>query len=352
MWGSGEHGKEFYQELWNTIANGKVWTGRIVNLRKNGQRYTEEASIGPVRDGQGNIISYVCVAKDISERLIVEAQLRQSQKLESIGELAAGIAHEINTPTQYVLSNSQFLEEAFGTLVKMLDSCKGLITAIQGKSDRDTLLELAEHALEEKELEYLSEDIPNAFRESEEGLRRISEIVQSIKQLAHPGESQKSLHDLNEIITNAVTVTTNEWKYVAEIKTDLSESLPGVYCLKGEMGQVLLNLIVNGAHAIEEKIESNPEQKGTITIRTYEEDDNIVLVVADNGKGMPKTVKERAFDPFFTTKEVGKGTGQGLAIAHNVVVNMHCGEINVESEEGVGSTFIIKLPVKGECHVK
>lgn len=346
MWGSGEHADAFYRDLWSTISSGEVWAGRIVNLRKDGQRYTEEATIGPVRDEKGEIVSYVCVAKDISDQLAIEAQLRQAQKLESIGELAAGIAHEINTPTQYVLSNTQFLEESFGTLIKMLENCKSLIAALQKGGDRDILLELADQALDENELQYLAEDIPDAFRESEDGLTRISEIVQSIKQLAHPGETIKSLHDINEIVTNAVTVTTNEWKYVADIETDLAPDLPGIYCLKGEIGQVLLNLIVNGAHAIEAKIGSNPEHKGVITLRTYQENDRIVLAVSDTGTGMPDTVLARAFDPFFTTKAVGQGTGQGLAIAHNVVVNMHDGEISIETEEGVGSTFFIKLPLE------
>lgn len=346
---SGEHDGEFYKNLWGTITKGEVWAGRFVNLRKNGQRYTQEATIGPVRDEQGKAISYVCVARDISEQLIFEAQLRQAQKLESIGELAAGIAHEINTPTQYVISNSQFLEEAFGTLMKMLNGSRSLIKAVQEGKDHDELVRMADTILDEKELGFLEEDLPSAFKESEHGLKRISEIVQSIKQLAYPGEVRKGLHSLNEIVRNAITVSTNEWKYVADIDQNLSEDLPEIYCLKGEVGQVVLNLIVNGAHAIESRIAGSTEYKGKLTLSTSYNDDQVILTVADNGSGMSDVVVERAFDPFFTTKEVGKGTGQGLAIAHNVVVNMHCGEISIETEEGVGSTFIIKLPIQDEC---
>jgi len=182
--------------------------------------------------------------------------------------------------------------------------------------------------------------------ESQTGLKRIAEIVQSVKQLAHPGEITKSFHSLNEIVTNAATVSSNEWKYTTDINFDFDENLPEVYCLKSEIGQVALNLIINGAHAIEAKIGSNTKEKGLMTISTNSIGDYAVLKVTDSGTGMSQHVVERAFDPFYTTKEVGKGTGQGLAITHNVVVNMHGGSVEVETEEGKGATFIIKLPFK------
>ncbi len=343
---SGEHDTDFYKDLWETITTGRIWSGRFINQQKDGQRYTQETTIGPIRDENDVTFSYVCVGRDISDQLIVEAQLRQAQKLESIGELAAGIAHEINTPTQYVSTNTQFLEESFATLMGMLERSNQLVKGVQSKQTHDELLLLADIAIDEKELKYLSEDVPVAIAESETGLKRIAEIVQSVKQLAHPGEISKNYHSLNDIIKNAVTVSSNEWKYVAGIDLDLEKNLPEIHCLKGEVGQVVLNLIINSAHAIEAKIGTNSEEKGRITIQTYQDGEWGIFKVTDTGSGMPKEVVERAFDPFFTTKEVGKGTGQGLAITHNVIVNMHGGSIDVETEEGAGTTFIIALPFK------
>lgn len=343
---SGEQDAAFYEDLWETVTSGNVWSGRSLNLKKNGQRYTQEFSIGPIRDDQGSIIGYVGVARDISDQLIIEAQLRQSQKLESIGELAAGIAHEINTPTQYVSSNIQFLKDSFVTYEKMLDHCRKLIEKVLTMEDGAScalLHDFAENLLDEKELQYLKEDIPQALSESESGLKRVAEIVRSVKQLAHPGEMNKSYHRLNEIAKDAVTVSANEWKYVAEISAEYDEDLPAVYCLKGEVGQVVLNLIINGAHAIEKKKETSEEQ-GVISIKTYQSGNMAVLEVSDTGTGIPQDVIDKIFDPFFTTKEVGKGTGQGLAIAHNVVVNMHGGNIDVLTEPGEGTTFVVRLP--------
>ncbi len=343
---SGEQSKEFYEELWETIRNGHVWTGQFINLKKDGQRYAMKTTICPVLDENGVLVSYVGVAHDISEQLLLEAQLRQAQKLESIGELAAGIAHEINTPTQYVSTNTQFLGESFATLLVMLKQCKQLVLGVQTKQDHDELLRLSEATLDEKELEYLAEEIPNALSESETGLKRIAEIVHSINQLAHPGEVNKKLHSLNEIVNNIVTVSKNEWKYVAKINLELDENLFDIQCLKGEIGQVILNLIINGSHAIEAKLGSNAEEKGLISIQTLQDEGWAVLKVTDTGTGMPKKVLDKIFDPFFTTKEVGKGTGQGLAITHNVVVTLHGGTIEVETTEGKGSTFTIKLPFR------
>jgi len=343
---SGEHAEEFFDNLWATVLSGKIWKGRIVNRRKNGERFTVEASIGPIRDHAGEFIGFVGLSRDISQQLVVESQLRQSQKLESIGELAAGIAHEINTPTQYVTSNLQFLNDSCGTYAQAVERCRELIRFVKEHPDLfpdKGFRERAEAALDEEEMTYLAEDVPAALNESEAGLKRIAEIVRSIKQLAHPGELTKAFHDLNEIVQNAITVSTNEWKYVADMDFVPDESLAPIFCLKGEVGQVVLNLIVNAAHAIESKIKGSDRQ-GTITVRTRSEGGGAVLEVNDTGTGMPEQVAAKAFDPFFTTKEVGKGTGQGLAIAHNVVVGMHGGRIEIDTVEGEGTTFTVYLP--------
>lgn len=341
---SGEHDEAFYKDMWDTINQGKTWNGHFINLAKDGRRYTQEATIDPVRNEEGEIVSFVCVARDISKQLMVEAQLRQAQKLESIGELAAGIAHEINTPTQYVTTNIKFLSDSFTELINSLKQISSIRQTITQNNPTGTINDTMAKLIDDSEIAFLEEDIPSAIKESEEGLNRISEIVKSVKQLAHPGETQKSYYSLNEIINDAVTVSANEWKYVATIKKSLQKDLPKISCLKGEMGQVLLNLIINSAHAIESKNVATKE-KGIITLRSYLSDEQAVIEITDTGCGMSPKVTERAFDPFFTTKQVGKGTGQGLAIAHNVIVNIHSGHISIESVEDEGTTITVKLPI-------
>ncbi|WP_432737448.1 PAS domain S-box protein [Maridesulfovibrio sp. FT414] len=341
---SGEHESSFYGELWETICRGNIWKGRFINLDKNGRRFTQDTTIAPVRNEEGTIVNFVSVARDITHQLIIEAQLRQAQKLESIGELAAGIAHEINTPTQYVMTNVKFLDDSFSELITSLKRLNNIRNLVQSSSSMGRIAIEAEDLITEDDLNYLTEEIPNAIKESTEGLRRIADIVKSVKQLAHPGETQKGFHDLNEIIRDAVTVSTNEWKYVADVEMILEEGMKPQNCLKGEMGQVILNLIVNSAHAIEQKSGRSGSTKGTIQITSRTENDSTIIAITDTGCGMPRHVIEKAFDPFFTTKTIGKGTGQGLAIAYNVIANVHQGSIVLESEEGIGTTVTIRLP--------
>lgn len=342
---SGEHDDSFYSEIWASINRGSIWKGRIVNKSKEGKRCTQETTIAPVRDESGKIVNFVSVARDISQQLIIEAQLRQAQKLESIGELAAGIAHEINTPTQYVTTNVKFLEDNFPEILENLDKLNTIRNMGAENCSWEKVEPVVADMMDEENLIFLNEDIPDAIKESTEGLRRIAEIVKSVKQLAHPGEMQKSYHDLNGIIYDAVTVSTNEWKYVAEVEMELDDKLPPLYCLKGEMGQVILNLIVNSAHAIEQSSCKDSSIKGKILVKSYIEGDAIIIKIKDTGCGMPEHVKQKAFDPFFTTKKIGKGTGQGLAIAYNVIVNIHNGSIVLDSEEGVGTTVTMTLPL-------
>ena len=193
------------------------------------------------------------------------------------------------------------------------------------------------------DLEYLEAEIPKAISESLDGISRVSEIVNAMKEFSHPGAQSKTNIDLNHAIQTTLTVARNEWKYNAEMEVDLSANLPLVPCLPGEMNQVFLNLIVNAAHAIEEKFSG--KGTGRIKIKTQQEGNWVIIRISDNGNGIPENIRNKIFDPFFTTKKVGKGSGQGLAIAHSVIVNKHQGELNFESEVGKGTTFIIKLPI-------
>jgi PAS domain S-box-containing protein len=311
------------EEIEETLSRGESWSGRIRTKRMDGSVFEHEVSISPIRDSSGSVISFVSVGRDVTEQLALEMQLRQAQKLESIGRLAAGIAHEINTPMQYVGDNTRFLEETFRDVVKLLEGGAELLAEAKRGNTTEELIKRVEAALEETDIGYLSEEIPKAIEQSLEGIERVTEIVRAMKEFSHPGVEDKVALDINRAIASTVTVSRNEWKYVAELETDLDPSLSAVLCYPGEFNQVMLNLITNAAQA----------------------GDWVEIRVSDTGTGIPENIRERVFDPFFTTKEVGRGTGQGLTIAHSVIKERHAGSISFETEMGSGTTFIIRLPI-------
>ncbi len=288
------------------------------------------------------------ILRDISEQKNLEDQLQRAQKLESIGQLAAGIAHEINTPTQYVSDNTRFVRDAFGDLQGVLDRFGDLLDSARCGEIKPEVMKAVEEEIDTADIGYLVEEIPNALHQALEGVSRIAKIVQSMKDFAHPGSNEKKETDLNRAIESTVTVARNEWKYVADMETEYDELLPPVPCLIGEFNQVILNMIINASHAITEIIENGGAGKGLIKITTKRQGDWAEIRISDSGEGIPEAIRQKIFDPFFTTKEVGKGTGQGLAISHNVIVEKHRGTIDVESEVGRGTTFIIRLPINVE----
>jgi PAS domain S-box-containing protein len=281
------------------------------------------------------------IAVDITEREQLRHQLEQGQKMEAIGELAAGIAHEINTPVQFVGSNLDFLSSSMPGLLAAVRSCQTLAKAVLDGGDPTVQAQATLEALDEAGLDYLSEEVPKALAESREGIDRVGAIVLSIKKFAHPGTEEKKLCDLNAAVENTVLVARNEWKYVAEVQTDLAPDLPPVPCAPGELNQVILNILVNAAHAVGDKVKDSGE-KGLITLATRVVDGMVELCVADTGTGIPEAVRGKIFDPFFTTKEVGKGTGQGLAIAF-AAVKKQGGFLDFTTEPGQGTTFRVRL---------
>ena len=286
------------------------------------------------------------IGNDITEFKIMQGQLAQAQKLEAIGQLAAGIAHEINTPAQYVSDNLHFLQDSFEPIKNIIEFMVNNFEAYKDRLPQD-LVDKMYQVLEENDLEFFLEEIPKALEQSLEGIGRIAKIVLSMKQFAHPGTEDKVYVDLNKAIENACEVTRNAWKYVADMKLDLDPDLPQLFCFPAEINQVLLNLIVNAADAIKEKFRDSEgkEKRGLIKITTRALKEYVQIQVSDTGTGIPDEIKDRIFEPFFTTKEVGKGTGQGLAIVHSIVVDKHHGSITVRSKPGQGATFIIELPV-------
>jgi Amt family ammonium transporter len=283
-----------------------------------------------------------------TEQKRVERELNLAQKLESVGRLAAGIAHEINTPVQYVSDNTRFLDGAFNDLFLLQKAQTKLLDVARGGSVDPALIAVVEEAMENAETDYLMDEIPKAISESLEGIARIAKIVSAMKQFSHPGSDTKKVIDINDSLESTLTVCSAEWKYVAAVEKDFDYKLPLVLGLPGELGQVFLNLIVNAAHAIAD-VTDDEKEEGVITLATRHLDNDVEIRISDTGSGIPESSRDKLFESFFTTKEIGKGTGQGLSIARAVVVDQHGGSIDFETELGVGTTFIIRLPIGEEC---
>lgn len=267
----------------------------------------------------------------------------RTQKLEAIGHLAAGVAHEINTPTQYVSDNISFLSESVDDLLPTLTAYKELLELAREHGVNELHVQRFRKIAEDADLEYLLAEMPAALQQSRDGLEHVRKIVRAMKNFSHPGDEMKPV-DLNQAVDSTATVARNEWKFVADLKLDLCESLPNINCVPSEINQAVLNLIVNAAHAISDVVEGG-DDKGEIRISTRQEGQQVVIEVKDSGCGMEPEVRERIFDLFYTTKDVGKGTGQGLSMVWDIVVNKHRGTIDVDSEPGSGSTFTVRLPI-------
>ena len=353
------------EELNHGMQEGKTVRCRVLSRRKDGSTFWSGITMAPIRDAEGRVTHYLGMGSDITVRMEEQERARQlqakltaemrerermaidlrlAQKLESVGRLAAGIAHEINTPIQYIGDSVEFLRSAQEELERLLAAYRVALQGIAAGEAPTTLLRSVREVQDGIDLEFLSSEIPKAFERTLDGVQRVAGIVRAMKEFAHPGHLEQSAADLNHAIQTTLTVARNEYKYSAQVETHLGE-LPEVICNIGELNQVLLNLIVNAAHAI---VESGQDTaSGRIVIATEQVRDQVRICISDNGCGIPKANLEKIFDPFFTTKEVGKGTGQGLALARSIVIDKHGGHIDVQSEPGVGTTFILTLPVAG-----
>ncbi|MEJ2082020.1 MAG: ATP-binding protein [Acidobacteriota bacterium] len=299
----------------------------------------------PVTVGDEEMI-HIEAFLDLTDRKRLETQLRHAQKLEAVGQLAAGIAHEINTPAQFIGDNLSFLSGAFESLSRMVTAYRASIGVLTASGESPEVARKIRETEAAADLKFIEEQVPAALQDAREGISRISTIVSAMKQFGHPDHGEKSQADLNHALRATLEIARNEYKHVAEVETDFGD-LPPVACYVGDLNQVFLNLLVNAAHAIADSPGRNGNM-GRIRLHTGRAgDDHVRIDIRDTGCGIPREIQERVFDPFFTTKEVGRGTGQGLAIARSIVVDKHHGSLTFDSEVGKGTTFTIILPVNG-----
>lgn len=300
----------------------------------------------PIEHGEGNATQgIVCVCTDMREKKQLELELRHAQKMETVGQLAAGIAHELNTPIQFVGDNLSFLSDAFEDANRAIGEYRHLISKLDGHPHWSEELASIRAAEERADMDFLAKEVPSALRESMTGIERVSSIVVAMKEFAHPGDGDMSPMDINHGIHSTLTVARNEFKYVAEVELELGE-IPEVVCHQGDINQVILNLVVNASHAIEAKHGSRGN-RGRIAIRTRLEGPSVLIEVEDDGQGVPEDIRHRVFDPFFTTKGVGVGTGQGLAICRNIIEKKHGGKLTLISRPDKGALFRVLIPIQG-----
>jgi len=346
-------------EIWDALEKGTSIRVQLRARRKDGTTFIAGMTVTPIRDRNENRHHAVAVGANITtalaereatnrlqERERMGMELRFAQKLESIGRLAARIAHEISTPIQFVGDGLYFLKSAVAELQQLVEVYRGALQALVRGDDPGAVQSRLERAEANLHKEFLDTEIPAAFEYTQEGVERVASIVRAMNEFAHPDAKEHSPADLNHAIETTLLVARNEYRYRAHVETDLPE-LPPVVCNIGELNQVFLNLIVNAAHAIEAA--GRDVTSGLIRIRTALAGQWVRIEFEDNGCGIPKENLERIFDPFFTTKEVGKGTGQGLAIARSIVVEKHGGRIEVESEVGRGTRMILNLRIHGRA---
>ena len=343
---SNAHDRTFYRQIFDTANSGKSWAGRVVVRTQEGTNYHARALVSCLRHRDGRNLGYSMFLREASVEMKLESQLRQVQKMEAIGELAAGIAHEINTPIQYVGDNIQFFREAMADMTRLITAYQGICVTARNGTVATADLDAVDALRQEIDWDYLCGEVPDAINQAMEGRDRVAEIVRAMKEFAHPGDETLTPVDLNHAIENALSVSRSEWKYVAEVKRELAPDLPAVPCYPGSFNQVLLNLLVNAAHAIGEGRNNGNQEKGLITIGTRVKGSMVEVEIRDTGCGIPEEHLGRIFEPFYTTKDIGKGTGQGLALTHTVIVDRMGGEIDVDSTPGVGTAFLLRLPLK------
>ncbi|HEY2405964.1 MAG TPA: ATP-binding protein [Polyangiaceae bacterium] len=337
----------FSQRMKSVLETGAQDTLEYRDMSQSGGERWYAANFGAMHSGD-QISGVVVISQDVTELKRTQAENVAAQRMVSVGTLAAGIAHEINTPIQFVNDNTTFLRDAARDLFDVLSKLQAverLVQAAPATAELSAAAEQAAAAEQNADLPYLTENVPLAFETCLDGLERVSTIVRSMKEFAHPAQREMAAVDLNRAISNTLTIARNEYKYVADVETSLA-NLPLVTCYINDLNQAVLNLIVNAAHAITDAVRGS-SRRGTIFVETALDEDDVIVSVRDTGTGIPEAARARIFEPFFTTKEVGKGTGQGLALVWNTV-KKHGGDVTFETKLGEGTTFRLRFPLSGK----
>jgi PAS domain S-box-containing protein len=320
----------------------------LILISKDNDKILIDTNISTIFSSDKSVNGHVIVFQDVTQKQKMETQSALSQKMESIGQMASGIAHEINTPIQYVGDNLRYLNRSFTKLITAIDIYQQWLKKYVNTPFTQAELDAVTESTDPRKLKMYINETPVAINESLAGVERVRKIVWAMREFSHPLLKEKRFSDINHAIETTATISRNEWKYVADLELDLDPGLPLVNCQIDEINQALLNMIINSGQAIKEVVEQNPEIKGKIIIKTKKQDSKVQIFITDTGNGIPETIQDRVFDPFFTTKGVGKGTGQGLYLTHNIIVKKHSGNITLESQPGQGTTFIIELPIDAE----
>lgn len=325
---------EFSPSMWESVSEKGSWEGELLGKRKDGSLFPGRLTLNVVKDSLGKITHYIATLSDISETKLLRDQLAQAQKLEAIGQVASGVAHEINTPIQYIGDNLEALNNNFADIIAYHHALKNAVD--------DAMASMLNDLDADYDLSYILADSPIAINQAQEGVKRVSEIVKAMKSFSYvePGQNLQTIN-LHDALNNALIIARNTYKYIAEVETNFVPEVGLVECYPSELNQVFLNLLINAAHAIEEK----NSEKGVIRVATRLAGKWIEILIQDNGVGIPMAIQDKVFNLFFTTKPIGKGTGQGLSLAHNIIVNKHHGQFFFESTEGIGTTFHILLPI-------
>jgi PAS domain S-box-containing protein len=362
-----EHDRQQYYEA---LANGETARVEMQITRRDGHEFIVGFSTSPLRNELGQVTHYVTLGADITARREAEQrkeqlqeqlyeqmrerermaiELRLAHKLESVGRLAAGLAHEINTPIQYVGDSVHFLRTAFADLSGLLDSHRAALERLPEVPGTADVLATLERLDAAADVDFLRDEIPKAIDRTLDGADRVAGIVRAMKEFAYPDAVEQSPADLNHALSTTLTVACNEYKHAANVETQFGE-LPPVVCNVGELNQVFLNLIVNAGHAIQDA--GKDAKTGVIRVATRVTGQWVEIEVADNGCGIAPENLEKIFDPFFTTKAVGRGTGQGLAITRSIVRDRHGGQLDVHTSVGTGTRFIVRLPLHGRARAQ
>lgn len=363
--------KDSFNTMWDTIKSDREWKGEYFHERRNGTAFWWDVSLAPVKDDKGEIIYILGITDDITEKKNMlrilnnknvelkdtvkrlkdtQMKLIQEDKMASIGQLSAGIAHEINNPLGFVISNFTSLKKYINKFENVISAYRSFKSSLENSPDINLENEITTiNEIENKnKLDFILEDLKELLADTTEGLERVRKIVLALRMFSHENNGNEfEEYDINLGLKNTLIIANNEIKYTANVETNL-ENVPLVEANSNEINQVLLNILVNASHAIKEKVTENSDKFGIIKIHTYKDEKYIYCSIEDDGVGIPQENINKVFNPFFTTKSIGKGTGLGLSISYDIIKNKHKGDLIIESTVNIGTKVIIKIPINRE----